>query len=54
MDLTYDDTIADIAEGFVGAALGALFTLTRVPRARHERQQTGWRGTLGLRRRRPN
>lgn len=54
MDLTYDDTIADIAEGFVGAALGALFTLTRVPHARHERQRTGWRGTLGLRRRRPN
>jgi hypothetical protein len=52
MDLTYDDTMADIAEGFLGAALGAVFTLTRVPRARHERNRTGWRGSLGLRRER--
>ena len=49
MDLTYEDTMADIAEGFVGAALGALFTLSRVPRARTERDRRGWRGTLGLR-----
>jgi hypothetical protein len=49
MNLTYDDTMADLAEGFVGAALGALFTLTRVPRARTERRRRGWRGTLGLR-----
>lgn len=49
MDLTYDDTMADIAEGFLGAALGALFTLTQVPRARRERNRTGWRGSLGLR-----
>lgn len=49
MDLTYDDTMADIAEGFIGAALGALFTLTRVPRARTDRNLSGWRGTLGLR-----
>jgi hypothetical protein len=53
MDLTYVDTMADIGEGFLGAILGALFTLTRVPRARHERNQTGWRGTLGLRHERP-
>ena len=49
MDLTYDDTMADLAEGFVGAALGALFTLTRVPRAQTERKRQGWRDTLGLR-----
>lgn len=49
MDLTYDDTMADIAEGFVGALLGALFTLTRVPRARGERNRRGWREPLGLR-----
>jgi hypothetical protein len=53
MDLTYDDTMADLAEGFVGAALGALFTLTRVPRARRERDRRGWRATLGLRHERP-
>lgn len=49
MDLTYDDTMADIAEGFIGAALGALFTLTRVPPARTDRNLSGWRGPLGLR-----
>ena len=53
MDLTYDDTMADLAEGFLGAALGALFTLSRVPRARTERKRRGWRGTLGLRTKRP-
>jgi len=49
MNLTYDDTMADIAEGFVGAVLGALFTLTQVPRGRAERKRSGWRGPLGLR-----
>jgi hypothetical protein len=49
MDLTYDDTMADLAEGFLGAGLGALFTLTRVPRARDERERSGWREPLGLR-----
>ena len=53
MDLTYEDTMADLAEGFLGAALGALFTLTRVPRARRERNRRGWRGTLGLHHERP-
>lgn len=53
MDLTYEDTMADLAEGFLGAALGALFTLSRVPRARTERNQRGWRGTLGLHHERP-
>ena len=49
MDLTYDDTMADLAEGFLGAALGALFTLSRVPSARAERKRRGWREPLGLR-----
>jgi hypothetical protein len=53
MDLTYDDTMADLAEGMLGAALGAAFTLTRVPRSRTERHRHGWRGPLGLRNRRP-
>ena len=53
MDLTYDDTMADLAEGFLGAALGALFTLSQVPRPRTERNRRGWRGTLGLRSERP-
>ena len=53
MDLTYDDTMADLAEGFVGAVLGGLFTLTRVPRSRAARDRHGWRGPLGLTRERP-
>jgi hypothetical protein len=53
MDLTYDDTMADLAEGFLGAALGALFTWTRVPRARTARKRRGWREPLGLRNERP-
>jgi hypothetical protein len=53
MDLNYDDTMADLAEGFLGAALGALFTLLRVPRARTARKQRGWREPLGLRDDRP-
>ena len=51
MDLSYDDTMADLAEGFLGAALGALFTLTRVPQSRTQRKRRGWRGPLGLRKR---
>jgi hypothetical protein len=53
MDLTYEDTMADLAEGFLGAALGALFTWTRVPRARTARKRRGWREPLGLRTERP-
>ena len=48
MNLTYDDTMFDLAEGFVGAILGSLFTLTRVPRSRTERDRRGWREPLGL------
>lgn len=53
LDLTYEDTMADLAEGVLGAVLGALFTLTRVPGPRTERDRSGWRGPLGLRERRP-
>ena len=53
MGLTYEDTMADLAEGFAGATLGALFTLTRVPRSREERNRHGWQGPLGLRQQRP-
>ena len=53
LDLSYDDTMADLGEGFLGALLGALFTLTQVPRARSERVRHGWRGPLGLRGERP-
>lgn len=48
MNLTYDDTMFDLAEGFIGAVLGSLFTLTRVPRSRSERDRRGWREPLGL------
>jgi hypothetical protein len=50
MNLTYEDTMDDIAESWVGAALGALFTLTRMPRSKSDRRRAGWRGSLGLRR----
>ena len=50
MNLTYEDTMDDIAESWVGAALGALFTLTRMPRSKSDRTRAGWRGPLGLRR----
>lgn len=49
LDLTYEDTMDDIAETWVGAVLGALFTLTRVPRSREDRTRAGWRGPLGIR-----
>lgn len=47
MNLTYDDTMADIIEGFIGAAIGGLFALTRTPRSKARRQERGWRQTLG-------
>src|SRR3954454_4551669 len=49
MDLTYDDTMADLAEGFFGAGLAAVFTLTRGPGPRVEGERRGWREPLGLR-----
>jgi hypothetical protein len=50
MNLTYEDSMDDIAESWVGAVLGALFTLTRMPRSKSDRTRAGWRGPLGLRR----
>ena len=47
MHLTYEDTMHDIAEGFVGAALGAAFVQLRLPRSRGGRKLTGWRASLG-------
>jgi hypothetical protein len=47
MDLTYEDTMADIIEGFVGAGVGAVFALTRSPRSKTHRQAHGWRPILG-------
>jgi len=53
MGLTYEDTMDDLIEGVIGAALGALFTLGRTPGDRGSRRQRGWQGPLGLRSRRP-
>jgi hypothetical protein len=53
MNLPYDDTMADLFDGWIGAIAGAAFTLTRVPQERDQRKLHGWRGVLGLRRERP-
>ena len=53
MNLTYQDTMVDLLDGWIGAVIGALFTLTRVPSERERRNRHGWRGLLGLRRTRP-
>jgi hypothetical protein len=53
MDLSYGDTIGDMADGFLGAIVGGVFTVWRLPRHRPDRQQAGWRTTLGLRHERP-
>jgi hypothetical protein len=45
--------MVDILDGWVGAIVGALFTLTRVPRDREKRNRHGWRGILGFRQERP-
>ena len=42
MDLTYDDTMADLAESAAGAVLGGLITWLRMPREPAERKR-GWR-----------
>jgi hypothetical protein len=47
MNLTYEDTMDDIIEGFVGAGVGGLFALTRAPRSKAVRRQAGWRQALG-------
>ena len=53
MHLTYEDTVTDLLDGWVGAVLGAAFTMTRVPRERERRNRHGWRGLLGFRAERP-
>ena len=47
MNLTYEDTMFDGAEGFVGAAIGAAFVQLRLPRTRPGRKLRGWRASLG-------
>jgi hypothetical protein len=42
MDLTYDDTMADLAESMIGAVAGGVVTWLRMPRSKAERKQ-GWR-----------
>ncbi len=47
MDLTYDDTMADIIESSLGALVGGIFTLTRLPKSERARKKVGWRAPLG-------
>jgi hypothetical protein len=47
MDLSYADTMEDIIDSTLGAIVGGLFTLTRVPRTREARKRVGWRSPLG-------
>ncbi len=42
MNLTYEDTMADLAESMLGAIVGGLVTWLRMPRAKEERRR-GWR-----------
>lgn len=46
MDLTYEDTIADLAESALGAVVGGLVTWARMPRERADRRR-GWRHAVG-------
>ena len=43
MNLTYEDTIADIIESSIGAIVGAIAVWLRMPRAKSERRRGGWR-----------
>jgi hypothetical protein len=47
MNLSYADTMDDLIESTLGAVVGGLFTLTRVPRSREARKRVGWRSPLG-------
>jgi hypothetical protein len=47
MDLSYADTMEDLIDSALGAIVGGLFTLTRVPRSREARKRAGWRSPLG-------
>jgi len=42
MDLTYDDTMVDLAASALGAVVGGVVTWLRMPRAKGERRR-GWR-----------
>lgn len=46
MDLTYGDTMADLAESALGAMLGGIVTWLRMPRDPKERRR-GWRHAVG-------
>jgi hypothetical protein len=46
MDLTYKDTMADLAESSLGAVLGGIVTWLRMPRDPTERRR-GWRHAVG-------
>lgn len=48
MNLTYADSMDDIAESWLGAALGAVVTLFRMPRSKSERTSGGWQAPLGI------
>ena len=45
MNLTYVDTVADLAESTLGAAVGGLVTWLRMPRAGADRRR-GWRNAI--------
>jgi hypothetical protein len=47
MDLSYRDTMEDLIDSTLGAIVGGLFTLTRVPHSREARKRVGWRSPLG-------
>jgi hypothetical protein len=47
MNLSYADTMEDLIQSTLGAIVGGLFTLTRVPRSREARKRVGWRSPLG-------
>lgn len=46
MDLTYKDTMADLAESSLGAVIGGIVTWLRMPRDPAERRR-GWRHAVG-------
>lgn len=47
MDLTYEDTMDDIIGTWIGAIVGALYVVTRVPQRRLMPERRGWRAILG-------
>lgn len=47
MDLTYEDSMDDLAESAIGAILGGIFTWLRLPRSAEVRRRAGWRQAIG-------